>query len=85
MGSSSVAVGDLAFVGPVHASTLAEFRYVRVNRITGDAVCAAVVGPDSDEDDEEEISISMETPLFNPTVPKSASGRTEWLKDMTRL
>ncbi|KUF81595.1 Pectinesterase [Phytophthora nicotianae] len=61
MGSSSVAVGDLAFVGPVHASTLAEFRYVRVNRITGDAVCAAVVGPDSDEDEEEEISIPMET------------------------
>ncbi|ETO73617.1 hypothetical protein F444_10446 [Phytophthora nicotianae P1976] len=61
MGSSSVAVGDLAFVGPVHASTLAEFRYVRVNRITGDAVCAAVMGPDSDEDEEEEISIPMET------------------------
>ncbi|ETI44988.1 hypothetical protein F443_10344 [Phytophthora nicotianae P1569] len=61
MGSSSVAVGDLAFVGPVHASTLAEFRYVRVNRITGDAVCATVMGPDSDEDEEEEISIPMET------------------------
>ncbi|ETP22949.1 hypothetical protein F441_03842 [Phytophthora nicotianae CJ01A1] len=58
MQSTPLRIGDLAFVGPLHAPALPRFGYVRVSRLDGDTVYVSKVEP---EDEEEEFAVVLAT------------------------